>query len=140
MSEGWHSAPVTIGGIVTTALEVARALQVLTASAGMMVAQPLRKANSPLAACDYHAAARPWKAASAASDPHHGRGAAGRHITKVAFMACLSAALKAAQRLSRLSGFRDLVAEAIRAFGTDVSFAESICDLARAIRPAIATA
>lgn len=131
---------MVVGGVSTSAGEAARALQVLQSSAGMMVRQPLRKAQSPLAECDYHEAAAPWKAQVATQDPRHGRGAAGRHITKAAFMQALRALVAAARKAFRLAGFRSLVAEAIRAFGTDVSFAESICELARAARPAIAPA
>lgn len=136
----WQAVPVTIGGVQTTAGEADRALQVLSSSAGMMVRQPLRRAESPLAECDYHGAAAPWKAQAAAADPHHGRGAAGRHITKTAFMVALDAALRAAKRLARLSPFKALVDEALRAFSSDVSFAEAICALALSVRPAIAAA
>jgi hypothetical protein len=61
----------------------------------MMVRQPLVAIGSPLAQCDYHSAAAPWRSRYL-SVPVQGRGAAGRHLTKSAFMDCLASMLEKA--------------------------------------------
>lgn len=45
---------ITIGGVEVTVEQTIEAFDVLKASTSIMVAQPLRKAGNPLAACDYH--------------------------------------------------------------------------------------
>jgi hypothetical protein len=47
----------TIGGVAVTAAQIIEAIQILTEAKGIMVAQPLRKAENPLANCDYHGTA-----------------------------------------------------------------------------------
>jgi hypothetical protein len=125
---------VVVGGIKCKAADVAEALAVLASSAGMMVAQPLRKARSVLAECDYHSAAAAQKAAVASKLAHAGRGAAGRHITKTAFCMVLTEVLKAARRAAP---FWPVVTEALRAFASDVCYAEAMCALAMKVKAGI---
>lgn len=46
---------VTVGGVEVTAEEVAEAIRILRSARGIMVRQPLAKANHRLADADYHA-------------------------------------------------------------------------------------
>jgi hypothetical protein len=87
-----------------------------------MVRQPLARAGSPLAACNYHSAARPWLDRDA---PPGGRGAAGRPRTKEAFCQALEAVLADGRdrHLSELSGPDE---EALGAFSADHAYAAAI--------------
>lgn len=48
---------VEVGGVRATSAQIREAVQILTASAGIMVKQPLAKAGNPLAECEYHSLA-----------------------------------------------------------------------------------
>jgi hypothetical protein len=89
-----------IGGVAVTAQQAEHALAVLRSSPGMMVRQPLQRAGNPLAACDYHAVAAPYRKQSAGRPPS-GRGAAGRHLTKPAFVIAVESALAAERQAGR---------------------------------------
>lgn len=132
--------PVVIGGITVSCGEASAALVVLRNSPGMMVRQPLARHGSPLATCDYHAAAASYLDRSMAGTGK--RGAAGRPLTKTAFLAALSEACDAAMLAERLEQqARERLAalapgaveEALAAFRTDHSYAALMADAAVAI-------
>jgi hypothetical protein len=84
---------VRIGGVSVTCADAVTAAEILQASRTSAIAPVLRAAGSLLAPCDYFAAAAPYLAA-ARSEPKTGRaGAAGRHVTKNAFLAAVTAAV-----------------------------------------------
>jgi hypothetical protein len=47
----------TVGGVTVTVAEIRTAIDILTSAAGIMVKQPLARAEHPLAATDYHGVA-----------------------------------------------------------------------------------
>jgi hypothetical protein len=109
---------VTVGGARVTFAEALRAAEILRDSRTSAIAPVLRAAGSPLAACDYFAAAAPYLAA-ALTAPKTGRaGAAGRHVTKNAFLDAIALALTLAREQD--------VAEAVAAFGDDERYAVAI--------------
>jgi hypothetical protein len=117
---------VRIGGAEVSFAAAVRAAEVLIASRTSAIAPVLRAASSPLAGCDYFAAAAPWLE-QARELPRTGRaGAAGRHVTKWAFLAALSAVLDAA-RDAELSAWA-------RALRTDERYAAAIARDAVAVR------
>lgn len=129
--------PVAIGGRTVTTEAADAALAVLRSAPGMMVRQPLTRAGSPLASCDYHAAARPFL--DPAMAPTGRRGAGGRQLTKTAFMAALESAIALARlteqaedesrrRLSALAP--GAVEAAMAAFRADHSYAALMADAA----------
>jgi hypothetical protein len=120
------SRPVRIGGVTVTYTQAQQAGTVLTASRTSAIAPVLRAAGNPLAACDYFAAAAPYLE-EARQAPKTGRaGAAGRHVTKAAFLAALTAAMRQAQdaELSR----------ALSAFGCDERYAAAMAREAVTLR------
>lgn len=119
-----------VGGVTCRLSDVAAALECLRASLGMMVRQPLARAGSPLADCDYHAAARPWLDLGA---PPGGRGAAGRPRTKEAFCTALADALERGRRAQMDEYCVPQVAAALDAFGRDHSYAAAMAQAAVAL-------
>jgi hypothetical protein len=120
------ASPVSIGGITVTCAQAVFAAGVLAGSRTSAIAPVLKGAASPLAACDYFAAAAPYLAA-ARSAPRTGRsGAAGRHVTKNAFTAAIADALESVIRAELLGG--------VRALGTDERYAVAIATEAVAVR------
>jgi hypothetical protein len=88
--------PVTLGGTAVPFSEAVRTASVLAVSRTSAIAPVLRSMRSGLDGCDYFSAAGPYLAA-ARSAPLTGRsGAAGRHVTKNAFLAAIAAQLEAA--------------------------------------------
>ena len=88
--------PVTLGGTAVPFSEAVRTAAVLAVSRTSAIAPVLRSMRSGLDGCDYFSAAGPYLAA-ARSAPLTGRsGAAGRHVTKNAFLAAIAAQLEAA--------------------------------------------
>lgn len=117
---------VVIGGVTVTFAEAVRTVQVLTASRTSAIAPVLRAAGCPLAACDYFAAAAPYLAAERRV-PKTGRaGAAGRHVTKNAFIESVAVALALARAQEM-----DL---AVSAFAADERYATAIAREAVAAR------
>jgi hypothetical protein len=117
---------VTVGGTRVTYAEALRAAEILRDSKTSAIAPVLRAAGSPLAGCDYFGAAAPYLAAARAA-PKTGRaGAAGRHVTKNAFIESVTAALAAARA-------RELAA-ALEAFGSDERYAVTIARAATEAR------
>jgi hypothetical protein len=117
---------VTVGGARVTFAEALRAAEILRDSRTSAIAPVLRAAGSPLAACDYVAAAAPYLAAARAA-PKTGRaGAAGRHVTKNAFLEAVALALTAA-RAQELE-------DALGAFSSDERYAVAIARAATEAR------
>jgi len=110
--------PVTVGGTRVPFADALRAAEILQASRTSAIAPVLRAAGSPLAGCDYFAAAAPYLAA-ARSAPKTGRaGAAGRHVTKNAFIESVMTALAIARE-------QDLE-DALAAFTSDERYAVAV--------------
>jgi hypothetical protein len=117
---------VVIGGVRVRFREAEQAIAVLAGSRTSAIAPVLKAAGSPLAVCDYFAAATPYLAA-ARSAPKTGRiGAAGRHVTKNAFIDAVNTALAEARSAE--------LAAAIAAFRTDERYAVLIAREAVAVR------
>jgi len=109
---------VTIGGLAVSYAEAVASAAVLAASRTSAIAPVLRAAGSPLASCDYLAAAEPYLAAARAA-PKTGRaGAAGRHVTKTAFLAAVTEGLLRARRA--------YYARALAAFASDERYASAM--------------
>jgi hypothetical protein len=128
--------PVSVGGVTVTCAQAAAALGALRASGGIMVRQVLAAAASPLAACDYHAAALPFIPAVRAEEQApacSGRGAAGRPVTKTAFMRAVSAALAAAGRAEPARHFAGDLEQAMAAFSSDSGYAAAMARAAVAV-------
>lgn len=125
---------VIVGGQPVTCAQAADALAALEAASGTMVRQVLTAAGSPLAACDYHAAAGPYLARClAAAACGHGRGAAGRPVTKMAFMAALRDALDGALAAEPARHFAADLARARAAFSADSGYAAAMAKAAVAV-------
>lgn len=101
---------VEVGGVPVSYTEASRVARLLSMSRTSAIAPVLAHARSPLARCDYFAAARPYLAA-ARQAPKTGRsGAAGRHVTKNAFITALRAGLRRAEEAElrrALGAFRE---------------------------------
>ena len=122
--------PVAVGGVTCTCAQAQRALAALAAAGGIMVAQVLRGAGSPLAGCDYHAAAAPFLLPLPAAG---GRGAAGRPVTRTAFMRAIAAVLDAAARAEPARHFASRLDAARDAFGSDAGYAAAMASAAVAV-------
>lgn len=95
---GLAAFPVTVGGVTCTAAQAADAARVLSESKSSAIRALLRGAGSPLAECDYWAAAGPYlSAAKAQIAPTGQRGCAGRHVAKTAFCEAVCAAVEGAR-------------------------------------------
>lgn len=103
---------------------------ILVRSPGLMVRQPLARARNPLALCDYHTEAAPWRELYYTSLTHHGRGAAGRPATKHAFMHALQVRTAEAMRGAPLLAAMPLAAEAYEAMRSDVSYVMAMAKMA----------
>ena len=86
-ADGPQTEPVAIqhlpGGVDATPAQIQQALDILLAAKGMMIKQPLAKADNPLAGTDYHAMAAPYL------DSHAGE----KFKTKLAYLDALKALL-----------------------------------------------
>lgn len=123
---GLDQHTVVIGGMLVSYPDAERAVALLDASRTSAIAPVLKAAGCPLWCCDYFGAAAPYLAAAKAA-PKTGRiGAAGRHVTKNAFIAAICRALTEA-RAGEL-------AAAMRAFATDERYAVAIAREAVAVR------
>jgi hypothetical protein len=120
------AALVEVGGVPVSCAQAAAAAEILLGSRTSAIAPVLRAAGHPLAGCDYFAAAAPYLA-RARAQPKTGRaGAAGRHVTKWAFLAAISGELSAA-RERELASWR-------AALATDERYAAAIARDAVAVR------
>jgi hypothetical protein len=117
---------VVVGGVPVTYAVAEHAAEVLAVSRTSAIKPVLKAAGNELSQCDYFDAAAPYLAAAQAA-PKTGRiGAAGRHITKNAFIAAISAALARARTAE--------LAAALNAFVTDERYAVAIALEAVAVR------
>ena len=128
---GLASRPVEIGGITVTYAQAAVARATLASSGGIMVRQVLMAAGNPLAGCDYHAAASPYRRLFIFPDggygPHqYGRGAAGRPATKQAFLHAIDEELRKAEAAEPARHFAGELGEARDAFGSDAGYAAAM--------------
>lgn len=115
---GLAARRVTVGGVTVTCADVVAAGEILVLSRTSAIAPVLRAAGSPLASCDYFAVAAPYTG-QARRAPKTGRsGAAGRHVTKNAFLAALGDVLAAARDAE--------TAEAMAAFAADERYATAM--------------
>lgn len=115
---GLAGAGVVVGGVACTVAEAVEAAAVLSLSRTSAIFPVLTRARSPLASCDYRAAAAPYLG-WARYAPRTGRaGAAGRHVAKVAFLDAIAAAVEDARQ-------RDIAA-ALRSLGSDERYAAAI--------------
>jgi predicted peroxiredoxin len=124
---------LVIGGIMTSVTVVSEAHDILLASPGLMVRQPLAHGHNPLALCDYHAEAAPYRDQYYHSLTFKGRGAAGRPATKQAFMHALLVRITSAMRDAPLLAQMPLAAEAYAAMRTDVSYVMAMSKMAVAV-------
>ncbi len=121
MAAGWPglgSALVRVGGVIATFADAASAAALLAASRTSAIQPVLRAAGNALAGCDYFAAAAPYLAAARAL-PKTGRaGAAGRHVTKIAFLEAVR------RELDRCAAAE--MEAALAAFSADEGYAAAI--------------
>jgi hypothetical protein len=118
--------PVTVGGAVVSYAEALRAAEILAVSRTSAIMPVLRAAGNPLFRCDYFAAASPYITAARAA-PKTGRaGAAGRHVTKNAFIESVAVTLVLAREQE--------LAAALDAFAADERYAVAIARDAAGIR------
>lgn len=129
LSAPWPSLSdrlVTVGGVPVTYSDALEAAGILAASRTSAIEPVLRAAGSPLARCDYLGAAAPYLFL-ARQAPKTGRiGAAGRHVTKDAFLRAVAFALQVARE-------EDL-GLALGAFAADERYAVAIARDAVALR------
>ena len=117
---------VTVGGLAVPYGEAVRAAEILLASRTSAIAPVLRAAGSPLAGCDYFGAAGPYIERARQAPKTGGIGAAGRHVTKHAFLASIAAELERA-RAAELASWQGALA-------TDERYAAAIARDAVALR------
>jgi hypothetical protein len=118
--------PVTVGGSTVSYADAEAAIGILAVSRTSAIMPVLRAAGNPLAACDYFGASAPYTE-WARYAPRTGRaGAAGRHVTKVAFLFALQHVLETAAEAE--------LADAMAAFARDERYAVAIAREAVAVR------
>jgi hypothetical protein len=129
---GLSSRIVIVGGVAASYAEAVRAAAVLAVSRTSAIAPVLRTAASPFALCDYFGAAAPYME-QARRAPKTGRaGAAGRHVTKTAFLRAISEALQGAREAETLA--------AMAAFAADERYATAMARDAVELRERARTA
>lgn len=107
---------IVVGGIAVTCEAARQAALLLKRSRTSAIAPVLAAASSPLAGCNYFAAAAPYVREIRRTVQLTGRvGAAGRHVTKIAFIRSIADAVEAARRAD--------VAFVLRAFASDERYA-----------------
>jgi hypothetical protein len=118
--------PVSIGGVTVSYAQAEAVASLLAASRTSAIAPVLAHAGSPLAGCDYRGAAAPHLAAARTAPKTGKSGAAGRHVTKNAFLATVSGVLEAARAAA--------VGEALDAFAADERYMAEVAREAVAVR------
>jgi hypothetical protein len=109
---------VFVGGVTAAYSDALAAAEILSVSRTSAIAPVLRAARNPFGWCDYFAAAAPFIDAARLA-PKTGRvGAAGRHVTKNAFIEAVALALAVAREQELTAG--------TEAFGTDERYAVAI--------------
>jgi hypothetical protein len=123
-----------VGGIFISVSVVHEAYEILSEAAGLMVRQPLAHYKNPLARCDYHAEAAPYRTQVYLSLVHQGhRGASAPPTTKYAFMRALNVRSEAALRDAPLVRAMPFVAEAYRAMASDYGYVTAMLTAATKI-------
>lgn len=118
---------------MTSVAVVTEAHSILAQAPGLMVRQPLARFRNPLALCNYHDEAAPYRDMYYTSLTHNGRGAAGRPATKHAFMHALQVRAAEAMRDAPLIAAMPLAAEAYEAMRDDVSYVMAMAKMAVAV-------
>jgi hypothetical protein len=117
---------VLIGGVSVTFAQAVQAAEILMGSRTSAIAPVLKSAGNPLAVCDYFGVAAPY-IEQARQAPKTGRaGAAGRHVTKTAFLEAVGWQLAIAREQE--------VADGLEAMGTDERYAVAIAREAVTLR------
>jgi hypothetical protein len=122
-----------VGGVLVSASIAIEAHEILEESPGLMVRQPLAHYKNPLALCNYHAEAAPYREQYYLKLVAHGRGAAGRPATKTAFMHALLIRSTYAMKNAPLVRAMPLVAEAFEAMTQDFSYVAAMSQMATSI-------
>lgn len=122
--------PVVIGGVRVSVLSAVYAASVLERAPGLMIRQPLARIGHPLAKCNYHAEAAPYRDHFLAALTFSGRGAAGRHVAKHAFIYAVRGRCREAMELAVVA---DLLDEAYAAMGSDPSYIMEMAETAVAV-------
>jgi hypothetical protein len=123
-----------VGGVMASVATVDEAHEILQESSGLMVRQPLAHYHNPLACCDYHAEAAPYRAQYYMALEHHRhRGASAPPTTKMAFMHALQVRSRSAMLSAPLVRAMPLIAEAYEAMSKDVAYVMSMSELAKSV-------
>jgi ferredoxin len=123
-----------VGGLLASVSTVTEAYEILEEAPGLMVRQPLAHYKNPLARCDYHAEAAPYREQYYLKLKHQGlRGASAPPTTKYAFMHALQARSQAAMSMAPLVRAMPLVAEAYAAMAQDFSYVAAMSQMATSI-------
>jgi hypothetical protein len=123
---------LSVGGVMASVATVSEAHEILHESSGLMVRQPLEHYRNPLACCDYHAEAAPYRSLYYKRLAHHGhRGASAPPTTKFAFMHALQVRSLAAMHSAPLVRAMPLVAEAYEAMAKDVAYVMAMSEMAK---------
>lgn len=130
-----HEVFLKVGGVRASVRAVTEAHSILQDSPGLMVRQPLARYRNPLALCNYHQEAAPYRIQYYGSLSFTGKGAAGRPATKFAFMHALRVRSAEAMRDAPYElGLPLLASEAYEAFGQDVSYVLAMVKLAVSVQ------
>lgn len=125
---------LAVGGVLVSLTVATEAHEILTGSPGLMVRQPLSQYGNPLARCDYHAEAAPYRGQYYRKLVHQGhRGASAPPTTKMAFMHALQVRMQGAAQVAPLVRAMPLVAEAYEAMSRDAGYVMEISRLATAV-------
>jgi hypothetical protein len=123
-----------VGGLLVSVSTVTEAHGILEESPGLMVRQPLSHYKNPLALCNYHAEAAPYRDLYYLKLKHQGhRGAAAPPTTKFAFMHALLVRSAYAMKNAPLVRAMPLVAEAYAAMAQDFSYVAAMSQMATSI-------
>jgi hypothetical protein len=123
-----------VGGLLASVSTVTEAHEILQESPGLMVRQPLAHYQNPLARCNYHAEAAPYREQVYLKLKHQGhRGASAPPTTKFAFMHALTVRSAYAMRNAPFVRAMPLVAEAYAAMRQDFSYVAAMSQMATSI-------
>jgi hypothetical protein len=114
---------LVIGGVAATVAQAEQAADALEAWPSTTIRPVLRPLGNPLALCDYHAAAAPYRHLFASRAGR--RGASGCPVTKLAFIRALRGAVTTAKG-NPAALYSAVVAQALEAFARDESYAAEI--------------
>jgi hypothetical protein len=122
---------LSVGGVLTSIGVVSEAYEILRESSGLMVRQPLTYYHNPLALCDYHSEAAPYREQYYARLSHLGhRGASAPPTTKLAFMHALRIRSDCAMKSAPLVRVMPFVAEAYEVMSQDFRYITAMSQMA----------